>query len=141
MRSLITKVAKRVRELLPGATDNAVWCVVANVVEQRAIRPGGAERRSGSKHFRSGTLVYCPSVLWGDGYENIKVVARHRGSNRYVTIVIRSSCLTNWRVKLVYSPHVIRELREMGAMWNSSRKSKRLAERIVQTMRERSHTA
>lgn len=80
-------------------------------------------------------------MLWGDGYEKIKVVARHRGSHQFVTMVIRSSWLTNWRVKMVYSPHVIREFREMGASWDGSGKSKRLAERIVESMRARSHAA
>src|SRR5688572_22812647 len=127
MRKLITKVAKRVGRLLPGATDQGVWCVVANVVAERPVGEGGLEQRSGTSHFRAGTLVYCPTILWGDGYENIKVVARHRGSHRFVTMVIRSSWLTNWRVKMVYSPHIMREFREMGATWDGSGKSKRLA--------------
>src|SRR5262245_51307332 len=102
MRKLISQISKRVHRLLPGATDTGVWCVVANVVAKRPER--GLEKHSGTKHFRPGTLVFCPTILWGDGYENIKVVARHRGSHRFVTLVIHSSSLTNWRVKMVYSP-------------------------------------
>src|SRR5262245_29806402 len=141
MRKLITNIANGVRRLLTGTTIEAIWCAVANVVDERPVGPGGTEWRSGTRHFRPGTLVYCPTVLWGDGYENIRVVARHRGSHRFVTMVIRSAWLTNWRTKLVYSPHIIREFREMGASWDGSAKSKRLAEQIVQTMRERSDAA
>ena len=128
--SLLTRLFKEQRPEGEKSGDS-VWCVVANVVKERAVGQGGTEPRSGTKHFRLGTLVYCPTVLWGDGYENIKVVARHRGSHRYVTLVIRSSWLTNWRVKQVFSPHVIREFRAMGASWDGSAKSKRLAEQIV----------
>lgn len=42
-------------------------------------------------------------VQWGDGYEKIKVVGRHRGSHQYVTMVMQARWLTNWRAKLVYS--------------------------------------
>jgi len=136
MGKLITMIANWFRRPLPALTNEAVWCVVANVVEERPVGPGGAERRSGTRHFRPGTLVYCAPALWGDGYEKIRVVARHRGSHRFVTMVIRSAWLTNWRTKLVYSPHIIREFREMGARWDGSDKSKLLAEQIVEMMRK-----
>jgi hypothetical protein len=110
-----------------------IWCVVANVVAERRCGPGRTELRRGTKHFAAGAKVYCFPPLWGDGYERIKVVGRHRGSHRYVTIVIRSEWLTGWKVQLVYSPHVIGEMPD----WDSSTESKEKAEVIVRGMQER----
>jgi hypothetical protein len=106
-----------------------VWCVVANIVPERPYGPGGAEKRRGTKHFRPGAKVYCFPALWGDGYEQIKVVGRHRRSNRYVTMVIKSAWLENWRVKLVYSPDIIRRL---DGKWNATEESRLVAEAIAQ---------
>jgi hypothetical protein len=45
---------------------------------------------------------------WSD---SLIVVGRHRGSHRYATMVIHRQWLTNVRIELVYSPHVVREMR------------------------------
>lgn len=110
-----------------------VWCLVANVVEARNYGEEG-EVRSGTKHFPPGAKVYCFPTLWGDGYENVKVVGRHRGSHQYVTMIVRSEHLTNWRAKLVYSPEVIRRLE---GRWDASAKSKEEAENYVSWMQRR----
>ena len=86
-----------------------VWCLVANVVEERHYGPGGNETRRGTKHFAPGAKIYCFPVLWGDGYEKIDVVGRHRGSHRFVRMVISSEWLTNWRAQLVYSLFLIEQ--------------------------------
>jgi len=116
-----------------SSAKNGVWCVIANVVEER---PYGEdhEMRKGTKHFRSGAKVYCFPMMWGDGYENVRVVGRHRGSNRYVTMIIRSAWLTNWRAKVIYSPEVIRRLE---GRWDGSKKSKEMAEKIADLMQRR----
>jgi hypothetical protein len=103
-----------------------VWCVVANVREETPGGEGDRETRRGSKHFQPGAKVYCFPPLWGDGYQNVKVVGRHRGSHRYVTMVIDSQYLTNWRVELVYGPYVTRE---MKGYWDGTRKSRKLTVR------------
>jgi len=54
--------------------------------------------------------VFCLPVQWGDGYEKIVVVGRHRGSKKFSKMIIRSDWVTNWRAKVVYSPEVIRLL-------------------------------
>ena len=84
--------------------------------------------RRGTKHFSPGAKVYCFHALWGDGYEHVQVVGRHRGSHRYFKMIVSSRYLINWRVELVYSPHVIREFE---GHWDGSEKSKELAEKIV----------
>src|SRR6185295_757730 len=77
-----------------------------------ASSDGTSRPDSGTKHFPFGTKVYCLPPLWGDGYEKVAVIGRHRGSRRLVTIVIPSTRITNWRVQAVFKPQVIRLLRE-----------------------------
>jgi len=95
------------------------WCLIGNIVEQRPYGPGGEDKMDGTKHFKPGAKVYCMPPQWGDGYENIKVVGRHRCSNEYVTMVIQSYWVTNWRAKVIYSPAVIHRLNWAGSMWRS----------------------
>ena len=40
------------------------------------------------------------------------VIGRHRGSHKFVTMIINSEWITNWRAKVVYNPEVLRRLRE-----------------------------
>jgi hypothetical protein len=91
-----------------------VWCVVANVVMERDYGPGGVEKRPGTKHFPAGSTVYILRRFWGMGGEQVTVIGRHRGSHRYVTMTIASKWLTNYRAKLVYSPHIIRLIQDSG---------------------------
>lgn len=54
------------------------------------------------------------SDFWGMGGERVTVIGRHRGSHRYVTMTIASKWLTNHRSTLVYSPHIIRLIKDLG---------------------------
>lgn len=73
----------------------------------------------GTKHFRQYAKVFCFPPQWGDGYEHIKVIGRHRKSKRYITIVMSSKRITNWSIKRIYIPHVIREMKLNGG-WKGS---------------------
>ncbi len=108
-----------------------VWCPVANIVRERASGPGGREIRRGSKHFAPGAKLYCYPALWGDGYEQIQVIGRHRATHRYVKMIVNEKWLTNWRVQLAYSPHVIREL---WPAWDGTERSRERAQEIVDFM-------
>lgn len=81
-----------------------VWCVVANVVEERPYGSGGAETQRGVKIFRAGAKVYVAEGFGGDGWEAVTVVGRPRSSPRFVAAKVRTEHLTNWRVRAVYSP-------------------------------------
>lgn len=111
-----------------------IWCVVGNVVDVRTHGPGGLTRSPGTAHFAPGTKLYCFPPLWGDGYTDIKVVGRHRGSRRYVTMVVRSAWLRSWRAQLVYSPTLIDLLSEQ---WNGSEDARKRAEDLAEGMNER----
>lgn len=102
-------------------TLEPVWCIAANIIHERPYGSGGEETRSGTKHFAPGAKVYIVDFFWGMGGENVSVVGRHRKSHRYITIIIRSKWLVNWRAELIYSPHVIREVTEFGQLWTALR--------------------
>jgi|SRR5579872_6961537 len=86
------------------------WCLVGNIVEQRSYGEGH-QMRPGTKHFSGGTKVYCLPGQWGDGFEQIIVIGRHRGSKQFKTMVISSDWVTNWRAKVVYNPEVLRRIK------------------------------
>lgn len=111
-----------------------VWCPVANMTAQRPYGPGGAEIKHGSKHFAAGAKLYYRSGFWGNAAEQVEVAGHHRASHRYVTMVVSSAWLENWRVELVYSPHVISEL---WPRWSGSARSKQDAQDVVDIMRGR----
>src|SRR5690349_14976566 len=88
-----------------------VWCLIANVAPEEwhgTPEEGGLQR--GTKHFSPNTKVYCYVPGRGYGLERNKVLGRHRGSSRLVTMIIADKFLTNWRAKVVYDPYVIKKL-------------------------------
>lgn len=119
-------------------SDDTQWCLVGNIVEERKYGEGGTERRRGTKHFAPGTKVYCLPVQWGDGYEQIMVIGRHRGAKQFRTMIISSIWVTNWRAKVVYNPEVLRRLatieKEQG---RSNWKTKEEVENYVTSLRRR----
>lgn len=119
------------------ATPESQWCLVGNIIGERPAASNQDETESGSKHFAAGTKVYCLPPQWGDGYENIKVVGKHRGSRRLVTMVIKSKLVTNWRAKLVYSPDVLRRMTDAGHMWTSKKEVETMLKSILEYERAR----
>jgi hypothetical protein len=87
-----------------------VWCPVANMTSERPYGPGGGTTKRGSKHFAPGAKLYFRRVMGYTGDPQLEVIGRHRGSHRYVTMVVSLSWLESWRKDLVYSPYVARAL-------------------------------
>jgi hypothetical protein len=109
-------------DLDPPETEvRPVWCVIANVVDERPYGPGGAELRRGLKLFRPGAKVHVVDGFGGMGYETLTVVGQVRRSSRFSTVHVQTEHLTNWRVQLVYSPAVLRQIEEIrdgrGGFW------------------------
>ncbi len=96
-----------------------LWCVVANVVGERPYGPGGAELRSGTKHFRPGAKLYIIDAYAGM-CDKVIAIGHHRGSNRYCTMVVSVRHLKNFRVKLAYSPEVIQLAKQHFATGSSA---------------------
>lgn len=86
-----------------------VWCLVGNVVDEH---PFGLDHHivHGTSHFSPGTKVYCFPSQWGDGYEKIPVLGRHKGKRGFIKIVMRRELIENFRCQKVYSPNVIRRM-------------------------------
>jgi hypothetical protein len=106
-----------------------VWCAVANMTSERPYGPDGSTTKRGSKHFSAGAKLYFLCIVGHYGDPQIEVVGRHRGSHRYVRMIVSLSWLENWRKDLVYSPHVARALQPY---WTGSRRSELEAESYVQ---------
>lgn len=107
------------------------WCLVGNIVKERDYGSEG-EKRPGTKHFSGGTKVYCLPAQWGDGYEKIVVIGRGRKTKRFITVIIPSIHVENWRVKAVYNPEVVRRFKEDGRY--STWKNKEQAERYLASL-------
>jgi len=132
-----------------------VWCIVANIINVRPFGPEGKEQRHGTKHFAPKAKMYVIDFFWGMAGETITVIGRHRRSQRFITINIRSKWLVNWRVELVYSPYIIRALHDHPwtyyssneqpptniVEWMSEPLAKARAEEIVQNLRQWNPTA
>lgn len=86
-----------------------VWCLVGNVVDEHPFGPDHHTVR-GTSHFSPGTKVYCFPSQWGDGYEKIPVLGRHKGKHGFIKIVMRRELIENFRCQKVYSPNVIRRM-------------------------------
>ncbi|MDF2190062.1 hypothetical protein [Paraflavitalea sp. CAU 1676] len=98
--------------------DTFHWCLVGNIVEEHTWGEK-KELKRGTKVFVAGAKVYCYPVAWGDGYEKIRVTGMHRKRKKYITIIIASKLITNWRLQQAYKPAVLKELKEWGG-WSSS---------------------
>lgn len=120
--------------------DDAVWCLVGNVIQEHKVGESEEVRR-GAKHFSPGTKLHCMPPLWGDGFERTAVVGLARGSRRWITVVMPTVLITNWRAKTVYQPAVLRRLREGHEGRSGLWASKRNIEGWVTTLRQREETA
>lgn len=132
-RNVWTSVRHRVcgQKLRLAGVENQiepVWALVGNIVGTRPYGEDGTEHRSGTKHFSPGTKVYCFPALWGDGYERVRVIGKHRGSRHMAVMIINSSWITNKRAKLVYSPAIVDKL---SGYWDGTAKSQELAEHLA----------
>ena len=115
---MLSRIVRTMRTWLPRRTvtpakresDGTQWCLVGNIVQSHPYGEGGTEQRPGTKHFSGGTKVYCLPAQWGDGYEQIVVIGRHRGCKGLVTMIISSEWVENWRAQVVYKPAVLKQL-------------------------------
>jgi hypothetical protein len=107
-----------------------VWCLTGNVIGKHYYGVG-KEIKEGTKHFAPQTKVYCLPMIWGDGYENIRVIGKHRKSRKYVCLVMPSRLITNWRLDKVYSPFLLDKMRVQSG-WTNEEKDK---ETILEMMK------
>ncbi len=81
--------------------------------------------------------MYCLPPQWGDGFEKAVVVGLHRGSRRWITIVMPTRLIANWRAKVVYKASVLKRLREgwggFRCQWRSREEIERFIEEMART--------
>src|SRR5258708_2331288 len=119
-----------------------IWAIVANVREEMPVGPGMQEMRRGTKKFNAGAKIYFIGVDWTDFEWRIGVVGHYRGKKGYITDVLFPWYVTNWRVELIYSPHLTRLLargQHIGGNWrkweaDSSSESKAKAEQLAKVL-------
>jgi hypothetical protein len=117
--------------LTSSGSDNAfIYCLVGNIKEARLDKSLGTTV-SGTKHFSPGTKVYCFPAMWGDGYENIKVIGRHRKSSRLVTLRMPSQHITNWRMKKVYEPFIVKQMAKNRGWTNGESDKEKIFEMLL----------
>ncbi len=112
-----------------GSDQKFIWCLVGNIVDGHAVGP---EKKivHGTKHFSPNTMVYCFPAQWGDGYENIKVIGRHRKTSRNVFMILPAKHITNWRLKKVYKPQVIKVMQAQNGWTNSDKDKETILEML-----------
>lgn len=89
---------------------NPIWAVSARIVEERSYGPGGEETKRGTRKFRARQKVYLQDVFWGSGGADVTVIGRHHGKHRFISNVMPTRHLTNFRAELVYSPTIIERI-------------------------------
>ena len=85
--------------------------MVGNIVDKHEYGENH-EIRYGARKFRGGTRVVLGPQRWGDGYEQVNVIGLSRYSRKYKKSVIRRNLITNYRVKKIYSPTILRIMEE-----------------------------
>jgi len=106
-------------------TSDYIWCLIGNAVNEREYGED-KELKSGTKHFRPGAKLYCFPPLWGDGYEDIKVIGLPRKSKKKITVVMKSNLVTNWRKQKVFDQFIIDTMIVNGGWDHSVDSHKRL---------------
>lgn len=106
-----------------------IWCLIGNIVDEHATEID-KEIKHGTKHFSPNTKVYCFPTLWGDGYENIKVIGRHRKTSKNVCIVMPAKLITNWRPQKVYSPYILNVMQSQHGWTNSDKDKETILEML-----------
>jgi len=118
------------------ATEPGYYCLVGNIVAAHHVGDS-PELKQGTKHFTPGTKVYCLPPQWGDGYEKTIVVGICRKSRRWITVVMPTEYITNWRGKSVFKPAVLRRLRDGFEGFNGQWQSRQQVEEYAAGLRRR----
>ena len=96
------------------------WCLVGNIVQDREYGENH-EIKHGTKHFSPGTKVYCAPCHWGDGYEQVVVIGKHRGSPKYIEIIMSRKFIENYRCQKVFRPAVLKLMNNSRwGFWNNT---------------------
>ena len=117
----------------PEAPQEFFCTAIGNIVAERLYRLGGAETRSGTKHFRPGAKAHI--IDWFPGTcSNVVVIGYHRKSNRPIEAIIQAKYIENLRVKNCYSVAAIHLIKEHQATQAAPELTPEFAETLCQTL-------
>ncbi|MFD0675239.1 hypothetical protein [Cohnella sp. GCM10027633] len=106
-------------------TKDFIWMLVGNVIPAGIYEVNNNQIEiEGTKHFKPGSKVFSSPIQWGDGYERTYVIARHKENQKYIAIIMETRLITNWRIQKVYTPYILRKVKELPYHWNNSDKSR-----------------
>lgn len=109
-----------------------IWCLVGNLLNEGLYNNRGFELLfNGTKQFKPGAKLFSSPFVWGDGYERIRVIGRAKDTNKFISIIIESKFITNWRKQKVYIPFVLRRNSQERDQWDSSVESSRIIDEML----------
>ena len=111
MKDEVEALQYKIHSDLDGLENPNNWALVGNIVDKHEYGENH-EIRYGTRKFRGGTRVVLTPLCWGDGYEQVNVIGLSRYSRKYKKSVIRRNLITNYRVKKIYSPTILRIMEE-----------------------------
>jgi len=100
-----------------------VWCLVGNIIDEHFE---GEEKilRKGTKHFRSGTKVYCFPPK-GGSFDKVKVLGKHRKSKRTICVVMPAEHIVDWQIQKVSQTYILKMM-QLKSGWTSSDADKKV---------------
>lgn len=126
---------KEQQETLSQINQPFIWCLIGNVIEHHLFGED-KELRFGTKHFSPNTKLYCFPILWGDGYENIQVIARHRKRAKQILFIVNYKYINNWRLQKVFHPFVL-DVMASNYGWTNSEEDKNKILEMLEWLPER----
>ena len=111
----------------PEVVQEWRWCLVGNIVKEH---PYGEEHimRTGTRHFRPCTKVYCAPMNWGD-YDSIVVIGLARHGNKYIEVIMERKLIENFRIQKCFRPAVLNIMKKGHyRWWSTTDKDKNLIE-------------
>ena len=105
-----------------------IWCLVGNIDKEN--------NSNQLKYFTSNTKVYCFPALWGDSYEKIKVIGLHKKRKKYLTVIIPSKHIINWRLQNIYKPFIVEKMISNKG-WSSSEIDKNRIIELIDSLNKR----
>ena len=61
--------------------------------------------------------MYIAPIQWGDGGEKVVVIGVPRHTKQWIEVVMRRDYITNFRIKRVYSPTLLRIMHNSEFLW------------------------
>ena len=92
------------------------WCLVGNIVKNH-VSGEQKEMLLGTKQFQPGARVFVAPFQWGDGGEKVIVIGVPRHTKQYIEVIMQSVYITNYRLKRVYAPTILKKMEMSKFQW------------------------